>query len=181
MLMYNVAGAEAVPAERLPNLTSSNLSTTMNTLRLPIATLMLSLAIMSGCAEAKLLQQVETKPRPFKDLVPNEPPPTDPALIKPNPLTLEVDIDITGKVTLNRERAGTTDNTRPLLKRLKRIFAERERNRVYEPRGEEEMRIAKAVFVRAPSSARYVAVVRVIDAIRSAGGSPIGLHVDDSK
>lgn len=153
----------------------------MNTSRLLIASLMLSLAIMPGRAEAKLLQQVEIKPKPFKDLVPDEPPPTDPALIKPNPLTLEVVIDLAGKVTLNRERAGTTDNTRPLVKRLKRIFAERERNRVHEPGADEEMRIAKAVFVRAPSSARYVAVVKVIDAIKSAGGNPIGLQVDDTK
>ena len=153
----------------------------MNTSSLPIASLMLSLAIMSGYAEAKLLQQVDPKPKRFKDLLPDEPPPTDPALIKPNPLTLEIDIDLTGKVTLNREPAGTTDNTRPLLKRLKRILAERERNRVYAPGGEEEMRIAKAVFITAPSSARYAAVVRVINAIKAAGGNPIGLQIDDTK
>jgi biopolymer transport protein ExbD len=141
---------------------------------------MLSLAILSGYPQAKPLQQVETKPPRFKDLVPKEPPPTDPALIKPNPLTLVVGIDRAGKVTLNLDPAGTTDNTRPLVKRLKRIFAERERNRVYEPGGEEEMRIAKAVFIRAPKSARYVAVVKVINAIKSAGGNPIGLQVDDT-
>jgi biopolymer transport protein ExbD len=140
---------------------------------------MLSLAIMSGYPEAKLLQQPETKPERLKDLLPDEPPPVDPALIKPHPLTLVVSIDLAGKVMLNHERAGTTDNTRPLLKRLKRIFAERKRNRAYEPGSEAEMKIAKAVFIRAPKSARYVAVVRVVDAIKAAGGNPIGLQIDD--
>lgn len=153
----------------------------MNTLRLTIASLMLSLAIMSGYADAKPPQQGETKPKRFRDLVPDEPPPGDPALIKPNPLTLEVVIDLKGKVTLNLAPAGTTDNTRPLLKRLKQIFAEREQNRVYEPGGEEEMKIAKAVFIRAPKSTRYAAAVKVVDAIMSAGGNPIGLQIDNPK
>lgn len=140
---------------------------------------MLSLALVCGGTEAKPLQQIETKPKRFKDLVPDEPPPIDPALIKPHPLTLVVGIDLAGKVTLNLERAGTTDNTKPLVKRLKRIFAKRKQNRVYQPGAEEEMRIASAVFVRAPASARYVAVVKVIDAIKSAGGNPVGLQIDD--
>jgi biopolymer transport protein ExbD len=153
----------------------------MNTSRLPIAALLLSLAILSGHAEAKLLQQGETKPKRFKDLLPDEPRPTDPALIKPNPLTLEVRIDLAGKVTLNLQPMGTTNNTRPLVKRLKRIFAEREQNRVSQPGAETEIKIAKAVFIRAPKSTRYAAVVKVVDAIRSAGGDPIGVHVDDMK
>lgn len=151
----------------------------MNTSRLPIAALMLWLALVSGYAEAKPLQQEETKPKRFKDLLPQELPPVDPALIKPNPLTLVVIIDLTGKVTLNHEGVGTTDNTKPLVKRLKRILAERKQKRVYEPGGEEERRIATAVFVRVPKTARYGAVVRVIDAIKSAGGNPIGLQIDD--
>jgi biopolymer transport protein ExbD len=142
---------------------------------------MIALALMSGCAEAKLLPQVETKPKRFKDLVPDEPPQVDPAQIKPHPLTLVVGIDHAGKVTLNLEPAGSTDNTRPLVKRLRRIFAERTRNRAYEPGGEKEMRIAKAVFIKAPKSTKYVAVVRVIDAIRLAGGNPIGMQIDDTK
>ena len=140
---------------------------------------MLSLAILSGHAEAKLLQQVETKPELLRDLVPGQLPPTDPAQITPHPLTLEVVIDLAGNVTLNLEPVGTTRNTRPLLKRLKRIFAEREENRVYAPGAEAEKKIAKAVFVRAPRSARYAAVVKVIDAIKAAGGNPIGLQIDE--
>ncbi len=142
---------------------------------------MLSLAIMSGYAGAEPLQQGETKPKRFKDLVPDAPPPGDPAEIKPHPLTLEVVIDLAGNVTLNLEPAGTTDDTRPLLKRLKRILARRVQNHVYEPGGEAEKKIAKAVFVRVPKSARYGAVVKVIDAIKAAGGGPIGLQVDDPK
>lgn len=153
----------------------------MNTSRLPVASLLLALAILSGYAGAKPLQQGETKPKRFRDLVPDAPPPTDPALVKPNPLTLVVGIEPDGKVTLNLEPAGTTDDTRPLVKRLKHIFAERKRKRVYEPRAEAKMKIATAVYIRAPSSARYAAVVKVVDAVKTAGGDPIGLHVDDAK
>lgn len=182
ILLYNVAGAEAVSGrKRLPSLTASSLSATMNTLRLTIASLMLSLAMMAGYVEAKPLQQGETKPKRLRDLVPDEPPPGDPARIRPHPLTLEVVIDLAGTVTLNLAPAGTTDDTRPLVKKLKRIFAERKQKRVYEPGGEEEMRIAKAVFIRAPVSTRYAAVVRVVNAIKSAGGDPIGLQTDDPK
>ncbi|HEX8130076.1 MAG TPA: biopolymer transporter ExbD [Pyrinomonadaceae bacterium] len=154
----------------------------MNILRLPIASLMLSLAFMYVYAGAKLpQQQVETKPKPCKESVPDEPPPADPALVKPNPLTLVVSIDPEDQVTLNLEPAGTTEDTRPLVKRLKRILAERKQNRVYEPGAEAELKIAKAVLICAPESTRYGALVRVIDAIRSAGGDPIGLQVEDIK
>jgi biopolymer transport protein ExbD len=154
---------------------------TMNIPRLRIATLLLSLAIASGGAASALPQPVQTKPKPLKDSAPPEPSPTDPAPVKPHPLTLVVGIDLAGKVTLNLEPAGSTDNTRPLVKRLRRIFAERTRNRVYEPGGEKEMRIAKLVYITAPESAKYVAVVRVINAIKLAGGNPIGLQIDDTK
>jgi biopolymer transport protein ExbD len=45
----------------------------------------------------------------------------------------------------------------------------------------EEDRIAKAVFVKAPRSMKYVEVVKVIDAIKGAGGNPIGIQIDDTK
>jgi biopolymer transport protein TolR len=124
------------------------------------------------------------KPTRFKALVPSEPPPsTEP--IKPNPLTLVVSIEGDLSLKLNLEGAGSTNDTAPLSTKLTQIFKERRANRAYEPGKEtrtdlpEEDRIAKAVFVKAPRSLKYVEVVKVIDAIKGAGGNPIGLQIDD--
>jgi len=39
--------------------------------------------------------------------------------------------------------------------------------------------IEKTVFVKAPRALKYGDVVKVIDAIKGAGASPVGLQVDD--
>ena len=43
----------------------------------------------------------------------------------------------------------------------------------------EDQRIEKTVFVKAPRALKYGDVVKVIDAIKGAGASPVGLQVDD--
>jgi biopolymer transport protein ExbD len=124
------------------------------------------------------------KPTRFKALVPSEPPPTT-EVVKPNPLTLVVAIESDLSLKLNLDSAGSANDTAPLSTKLSQIFRERRDNRAYEPGKEnrvdlpEEERIAKAVFVKAPRSLKYVEVVKVIDAIKGAGGNPIGLQIDD--
>src|ERR671928_1221446 len=124
------------------------------------------------------------KPTRFKALVPNEPPPSNEP-IKPNPLTLVVSIDKDLKLKLNTDDIGSVNDTSALSKRLTDIFQERRATHAYEPGKEtrvdlpEEERIAKAVFVKAPRSLAYGEVVKVIDAIKGAGGNPIGLQIDD--
>ena len=123
------------------------------------------------------------KPTRFKALVPNEPPPSNEP-IKPNPLTLVVSIDKDLKLKLNTDDAGSVNDTAALSKKLSDTFQERRASHAYEPGKEtrvdlpEEERIAKAVFVKAPRSLAYGDVVKVIDAIKGAGGSPIGLQID---
>ena len=48
-----------------------------------------------------------------------------------------------------------------------------------QPNMKDEDRIEKTVFVKAPRAAKYGDVVKVIDAIKGAGASPVGLQVDD--
>ena len=43
----------------------------------------------------------------------------------------------------------------------------------------EEMRIEKTVFIKAPRSLPYADVVRVLDGIKGAGASPVGLQIDN--
>jgi biopolymer transport protein TolR len=124
------------------------------------------------------------KPTRFKALVPNEPPPSNEP-IKPNPLTLVVSIDKDLKLKLNTDEVGSVNDTSNLSQKLSAIFQDRRVNHAYEPGKEtrvdlpEEERIAKAVFVKAPRSLPYGEVVKVIDAIKGAGGNPIGLQIDD--
>jgi biopolymer transport protein TolR len=124
------------------------------------------------------------RPTRFKALVPSEPPPSNEP-IKPNPLTLVVSIDKDLKLKLNLDDVGSVNDTGELSKKLAGIFQDRRANHAYEPGKEtrvdlpEEERIAKAVFVKAPRSLPYGEVVKVIDAIKGAGGNPIGLQIDD--
>ena len=124
------------------------------------------------------------KPTRFKALVPSEPPPSQEP-VQPNPLTLVVSVEGDLSLKLNQDSAGSANDTAPLSTKLLQIFKERRDNRAYEQGKEtrtdlpEEERIAKAVFVKAPRSLKYVEVVKVIDAIKGAGGNPIGLQIDD--
>lgn len=124
------------------------------------------------------------KPTRFKALVPSEPPPSQEE-VKPNPLTLVVSIESDLSLKLNLESAGATNDTAPLSTKLTQIFRDRRANRAYSPGKEsrldlpEEERIEKSVFVKAPRSLKYLEVVKVIDAIKGAGGNPIGLQIDD--
>jgi biopolymer transport protein ExbD len=43
----------------------------------------------------------------------------------------------------------------------------------------EEVRIERTVFIKAPVEIRYGEVAKVIDGIKGAGATPIGLQLDD--
>ena len=43
----------------------------------------------------------------------------------------------------------------------------------------EALRIQKTVFIKAPRALPYADVVRVLDSIKGAGATPIGLQIDD--
>jgi biopolymer transport protein ExbD len=124
------------------------------------------------------------KPTRFKALVPEQPPPTNEP-IKPNPLTLVVSIGTDLKLKLNQDDAGSVNDPGLLSKKLSDTFQDRRAQHAYEPGKEtrtdltEEEKIAKSVFVKAPKSLAYGEVVKVIDAIKGAGGNPIGLQIDD--
>ena len=102
------------------------------------------------------------KPHKFEAKVPEKPPEnvTPPP---PDPLTLVVSIPKGGGgFKLNQTDAKSLSDLSQLLhSALDGRPADR-----------------KAVFVKAPSATKYGAVVDVIDVIKSAQGSPIGLQLD---
>jgi biopolymer transport protein ExbD len=116
------------------------------------------------------------KPSRFEAKIPSEPDPNqDLSQFKPNPLTLVVSISADNKLKLNLDEMGAVDDTSALSKRLVDTFEAR-KGTGFKPGTQE---VEKTVFVKAPRSIAYGQVVKVIDAIKGAGGSPIGLQIDD--
>ena len=126
------------------------------------------------------------KPSRFKADIPTQRDPNeDLSRLKPNPLTLVVSISPDLQIKLNQDSMGSVNDTAPLAQKLALTFKERKDQRAYKIGMEnrqdlkEDDRIEKTVFVKAPRAAKYGDVVKVIDAIKGAGASPVGLQVDD--
>ena len=126
------------------------------------------------------------KPSRFKADIPTQRDPNeDLSKLKPNPLTLVVTISPDLQIKLNQDNLGSVNDTGPLSTKLAQTFKDRQAQRAYkvgmETRSDlpEEERIEKTVFVKAPRATKYGDVVKVIDAIKGAGASPVGLQVDD--
>jgi len=126
------------------------------------------------------------KPSRFKADIPTQRDPNeDLSRLKPNPLTLVVSIAPDLQIKLNQDSLGSVNDTAPLAQRLSQVFAQRKEQRAYkigmETRSDlkEDDRIEKTVFVKAPRATKYGDVVKVIDAIKGAGATPVGLQVDD--
>lgn len=120
-----------------------------------------------------------SKPTRFEAKVPAEPKPDEQqADIKPNPLTLVVSVNKSdSKIILNKDEAlGDLSDTKPLTDRLSALFKEREATGAFREGTNE---VEKTVFIKSPRSVKYGDVVKVIDAVKLAGASPVGLQIDD--
>ena len=126
------------------------------------------------------------KPSRFKADIPTQRDPNENIQnLKPNPLTLVVSISTDLQIKLNQDSMGSVNDPSALAAKLQQVFQQRKEQRAYkvgmESRSDvpEDQRIEKTVFVKAPRALRYGDVVKVIDAIKGAGASPVGLQVDD--
>ncbi|HYO91264.1 MAG TPA: biopolymer transporter ExbD [Pyrinomonadaceae bacterium] len=114
------------------------------------------------------------KPSRFKALIPT-PPKEEQAQATAFELNLRVDIAKDLKMQLNGQDMGTINDTSQLSTTLAGIFQQRkDRNQLNPATGE----LYKTVFIKAPKSVKYGEVVKVIDAVKGAGASPVGLQVD---
>ena len=103
------------------------------------------------------------KPHQFEAMVPEKPPEKMPENMAPDPLSLLVTVPQFGDLyKLNTEELK---GVQALEERLLSALDGRPADR-------------KAVFIKAPRSKPYGEVVRVIDAVKAAGGSPIGLQIE---
>jgi len=126
------------------------------------------------------------KPSRFKADIPTQRDPNeDVSQLKPNPLTLVVSITTDLQIKLNQDTMGSVNDTGALAAKLQQTFSQRREQHAYKVGMEtatnvpEDQRIEKTVFVKAPRALHYGDVVKVIDAIKGAGASPVGLQVDD--
>ena len=117
------------------------------------------------------------KPSKFEAKVPAEPKNQQQLDVKPNPLTLVVAINReTRGISLNNESAGSVDDPTALTAKLTDIFTQRTNNGVFRENSNE---VEKTIFIKSPTLVKYGDVVKVIDAAKLAGASPIGLQIDD--
>jgi biopolymer transport protein ExbD len=125
------------------------------------------------------------KPSRFKADIPTQRDPNENIQnLKPNPLTLVVSITPDLQIKLNSDPMGSVNDTSALAAKLQQTFQQRKEQHAYKVGMEtsnapEDQKIEKTVFVKAPRALHYGDVVKVIDAIKGAGASPVGLQVDD--
>jgi biopolymer transport protein ExbD len=93
-----------------------------------------------------------------------------------SPMLLVVSTQKDGKIKLNIQNEGNLSNTQSLTNHLTSIFTEREKNLVFE---EGTNNILKKVIIKSNCSISYGDVVKVIDAVKSAGAEPIVLQIDN--
>src|SRR5882724_1486728 len=124
------------------------------------------------------------KPQRFLAKVPSHPDPD--VRVDPNPKTLVVTINPDLSLKLNSlTDMGSVNDTSKISATLSDLFQQRLQNHVYrdELRDRADLpdsvRIEKTVFIKAPRSMPYADVVRVLDGLKGAGASPIGLQIDD--
>jgi biopolymer transport protein ExbD len=102
------------------------------------------------------------------------------------PLGLVVTINRAGTLMLNREtNMGSVNELTKLTTTLYELFQERVKNKAYRDELRDRIdlpdnvRIEKTVFIKAPRAILYADVMRVLDAIKGAGATPVGLQIDD--
>ena len=93
-------------------------------------------------------------------------------IVKPNPLTLVVMRTQAGEIRLNNEPVKLEE----VREKLGMIFKERENNGVFREGANE---IEKTVFIKSPKNLKYGDVVKLINEVKGAGASPIGMQLDD--
>lgn len=115
--------------------------------------------------------------------------PAEPKLVEnlpPNINSLIVTIDEDLELRLNKmDNMGSVNETGKLTAELSKIFQLRKQNGVLREDAltrsdlREDDKILKTVFIKAPRSINYGDMVKVLDAVKGAGASPVGLQIDD--
>ena len=116
------------------------------------------------------------KPARFETKLPAEPEEKG----ETHPYSLIISVDDNLGLKLNgKENLGTIDDLSALNLKLVQTFQERERNGVIKRAANGGMETEKTVFIKAPRSVNYGEIAKVVDGVKGAGATPIGLQIDD--
>lgn len=124
-------------------------------------------------------------PARFAVDIPTEPDPSEYEVARPNPLMLVVSVLPDLKLKLNQDDYGSVNDPQPLSAKLAEIFRLREEQFALKPGMETRTdlplseRVEKTLVVKATRSIKYGDVIKIIDAVKGAGASPIVLQIDD--
>ena len=107
-------------------------------------------------------------------------------IVTPNDKTLVVTINPDRSLMLNKMKdMGSVNDASKLSATLLQLFRDRVANHVYRDEFRDRsdlpdaIRVEKTVFIKAPRALPYIDVMRVLDSIKGAGASPVGLQIDD--
>ena len=101
------------------------------------------------------------KPHKFETKIPEKPPETMPEDVLPDPGLLVVTVNKAKEIELNQQKMSIDE----LGTRLKDEIDKRPADR-------------RVLFIKAPKVIEYGYIVRLIDVVKGAGASPIGLQID---
>jgi biopolymer transport protein ExbD len=125
------------------------------------------------------------RPARFAVEIPEEPDPNaDISQLKPNPLMLVATVTPDFKLKLNQIDYGSVNDPEPLATKLSEVFRLRKEQQGFKPGFEDrsdltiDERIEKTLIIKANRSTKYGDVVKIIDAVKGAGASPIVLQID---
>ncbi|MEJ7849717.1 MAG: hypothetical protein WKF92_16655 [Pyrinomonadaceae bacterium] len=97
--------------------------------------------------------------------------------VKPNPLTLIVEMNEQKNLTLNNDEMGKLSDMSALVKFLKDFFRQRADNGVFRENTNE---IEKTVFIKMPLTGKATDLIKIAKALEEAGADPIGFQVDET-
>ena len=124
------------------------------------------------------------KPQRFLTKVPSKPDRDLPLIAHIDTLVVTINPDLSLKLN-GLTDMGSVNDTSKMSATLSDLFQQRLQNHVYrdELRDRADLpdsvRVEKTVFIKAPRAIPYADVVRVLDGLKGAGASPIGLQIDD--
>jgi biopolymer transport protein ExbD len=122
-----------------------------------------------------------SKPSAFKAKVPAE---AQPDTLPPHPNALIVTVNRDSTLKLNNQNSGSIAEPQDLMEKLAARFEENLRSGIYDENLAKrddltnEEKVLKTVFIKAPKNFSYGEVAKVVDAVKLAGASPVGLQID---
>ncbi len=129
--------------------------------------------VVSPLKPSRFLTKTASKPQQDQPLTPND-------------KSVVVTINPDRTLMLNRQSdMGSVNELGKLTTTLYELFQERLRNKTYRDELRDRVdlpdsvRVERTVFIKAPRFMPYADVVRVLDAIKGAGATPVGLQIDD--